>query len=369
MAENESMQSKSTAQESTVPSEKPGDLEAVPKGPLHLPVEKPVTVMLDEETTVEQLLPQAPQGEKPAPAAEPAAKRNSPVGPLRTYRDDISKTLQKGGVSYLSMATAEYARRGALGIPLPATRRNLLLLGSIGLIVGGLVVASLVYFLKPGGETETPTGLAVLPLIFAEERVEINVTGYDRKKLLASLSGERAAIQQKIGSITHLSLTREAPEGTELLAAAEFLRIIDARVPASFLRSLGNNFMFGYYEANGNQPFLIFKTDSYGEAYAGMLAWEPYLRLDLSPVFTFNAVSTGEAATTTTAASTPKTTSIGGDRFRDRVIKNKDVRILFNPDNSVLLLYALPDQQTIVIATSEATLNEVAARLTTSRNR
>ena len=364
MAENEPTANK-PAEETAAPA-KPASPEPAPKGPLRLAVEKPVTLTLDEETVVE---PAAPEKEEPAPVVEgtvapEAQEKKGFIGPLRTYRDDIAQMVQKGGASYLSMATAEYAKRRTFGMPVPKAKRNMLLVGSAVLIAGGLVVAGILFFLQPKEETLAP-GLPLAPLIFAEERGEVNATNLDRMRLLGSLRNARQLVQQKIGSIAYLYLTKNIAGGKQLMTASEFLRIIEARVPASFLRSLENNFMFGYHEANGNQPFLILNTTSYGEGYAGMLAWEPYLRLDLSPVFTSAAVS-GEG--TVTSTSTP-TTSIGGDRFRDRVIKNKDARILFNPDGSILLLYTLLDQQTIIITTNEVTFNEISARLVTSRNR
>ena len=117
------------------------------------------------------------------------------------------------------------------------------------------------------------------------------------------------------------------------------------------LRALSDIFMFGFHEANGNQPYLILKTTDFKQSFSGMLAWEPYMRQDLSPLFL-----TGTA-----------TTSVEG--FRDRIIRNKDTRLLLAPDGSIALLYSLIDQETILITSNEQTFAEILNRLSTSQIR
>ena len=139
------------------------------------------------------------------------------------------------------------------------------------------------------------------------------------------------------------------------MPASEYLRVIEARVSGAFWRALENNFLLGFHEVSGNKPFLILKTTSFNQAFAGMLAWEPYIRRDLAPVF-------GTAAV---ASSTPDSADI----FRDRVIRNIDARALFNQDGTTALLYAFPNQEIIIITTNEATFNELLQRVITAGSR
>ena len=91
-----------------------------------------------------------------------------------------------------------------------------------------------------------------------------------------------------------------------------------------------------------------------------MLTWEPFMRRDLAPLFGPAAAPAGAAATSTSAES---------DVFRDRVVKNRDTRILYNSDGSIALIYGLPDPSTVVIANNEGTFIELVSRLATSRTK
>ena len=277
--------------------------------------------------------------------------------PLRTYGDDISKLVQKGGVSRLSMFTAEYRRQGAGGAAAPASQRRLFIIGSAALMLLGAAAAAFVFFTRSA--EPLPQEFAPAPLLFAEARAEVAAAGKNRADLLFAIAAETRSINQPIGSITYLSLSLEPQSGKRLMTASEFLRTVEARVPAAFLRSLEEPFMLGVHEASGNQFFLVLKTTSYGEAFSGMLAWEPHLRRDLAPLSPELAAAAQETAATTT----PSDLSIGGDTFRDRLIRNTDTRVLLGAGGAPLLLYALPDQRTIVLTTNETTLGELLSRL------
>ena len=58
--------------------------------------------------------------------------------------------------------------------------------------------------------------------------------------------------------------------------------------------------MIGVYSWNGNQPFIILKTDSYENAFAGMLSWEKNIAGDLSALFPRNIPPPMEETTATT---------------------------------------------------------------------
>jgi len=354
---------------SNVSANIPEKTPEVPKGPLGFSPEETPSIALDSETIVELGKPSGAPPEGEVGSFSPPPKKNLLVRPLRTYRDDITKLIQKGGASYLSMATAQYKRQGETGAETTSSKRILfLLIGSIFFIIAGIAGAGYFYF---ANSTDTPPIIAPTPsaLVFAEAKQSINVTGEGRDQLLRTLTNARNTVSQKIGSLTHLALTTDLQTGKKLMTSGEFLQTIGAHLPPSTLRALEETFMFGIYEQSGGQPFLIFKTTSFGESYAGMLAWEPYMRQDLSPLFG-QAVGGGAATVGVIGTSTPPaSTSSGGDTFVDRVIRNKDTRVLFSGNGAPLIIYSLPDQQTILITTNEGTFAEILNRIATARPR
>ena len=50
--------------------------------------------------------------------------------------------------------------------------------------------------------------------------------------------------------------------------------------------------------------------------------------------------------------------------FKDIVIKNKDCRAVEDSRGNILLLYCIPDKETIVITTSSNTFKEILLRMT-----
>ncbi|MFM2384038.1 MAG: hypothetical protein RIQ72_610, partial [Candidatus Parcubacteria bacterium] len=70
------------------------------------------------------------------------------------------------------------------------------------------------------------------------------------------------------------------------------------------------------------------------------------------------------------ASSTIKTTAdSSGNIFKDRIVQNKDVRALVNPEGKILFMYTFLDRKTLVIISSEKGLKEVLTRMTTGRIR
>jgi hypothetical protein len=85
----------------------------------------------------------------------------------------------------------------------------------------------------------------------------------------------------------------------------------------------------------------------------------------------------GNISTSTPTASTTQnvtvntTTGTARDRntpvFKDKIIHNKDTRVLTTPNGQIKFLYSFIDKKTLVITTSENGLKEALYRTTTGR--
>jgi hypothetical protein len=92
-----------------------------------------------------------------------------------------------------------------------------------------------------------------------------------------------------------------------------------------------------------------------------MLAWEHTMYQDLTPLFARTPrprINDEEAATTTPPVQVLQTT------FSDRVVENRDSRIVQNEAGDILLLWTFLDRSTIAITTNEHTLRELITRFT-----
>jgi hypothetical protein len=159
------------------------------------------------------------------------------------------------------------------------------------------------------------------------------------------------------------------------------------------------------YQGDKLEPFLLLKTDSFENAFAGMLTWEKFMSDD---IYTFMGVeipkqekkinefgveidgpgdlsietitSTTTGTTTTDAVAEnqptedrnpvpesvePKTAQPTRDihLFIDRTIRNRDVRVIQDNDGKIYFVYGFPKSGAILITTSIESYFEVLGRL------
>jgi hypothetical protein len=164
-----------------------------------------------------------------------------------------------------------------------------------------------------------------------------NVTIGNGRSVTTTLIQAENSLSTTPGSVSALNLD---------LDARTFVTDIGPTVPTALVQSLAPNFMVGFYRADIGvwQPFIILKTDSYNNALSGLAAWEPTMANDLATLINLGTNSPQPA-------------------FQSVAIENVDVRELDDASGDPILMYALPDNQTIVITTSEAALREIFARL------
>jgi hypothetical protein len=161
------------------------------------------------------------------------------------------------------------------------------------------------------------------------------------------------------------------------LTTQEVLQFLSPNVPDTLLRSVDPQiYLLGIHVYQDNQPFLILKATSYEEAYAAMLAWEPYMQGDLAPFFARippiklsdtppQSVGTStQAVASTTTTTTPTQFYTPPAAFVDRIVENQNTRVIQNAAGDILLLWTFLDRNTLVITTNEVTLREIISRLT-----
>jgi hypothetical protein len=139
-------------------------------------------------------------------------------------------------------------------------------------------------------------------------------------------------------------VTTGASTTKRLVTASEFVTLAGFRMPDMITRTLTNNFLVGMYSLGENSPFVIFKTSSFENTYAGMIAWEKYLEKDFTLLFKLNGTDVGA-------------------KFEDKVVVNKDTRILRDAEGKTTFLYAILDKDTIVITVNENAFKEIVSRL------
>lgn len=181
--------------------------------------------------------------------------------------------------------------------------------------------------------TESPlTILKATPLAFSTEP----------HTLLISLATfrERGGESHEVVELIHPEREGEA------VTASEFMGVIGKSIPAQFGRSLTHAYGVGVLREGVDAPFIVLSSPAYERAFGGMLVWEKTMSADLSPFF---------GAPVTSSLTPGKELPTANAYFVDAIVGNGAVRILYDEFGNERIVYALVDDEYILItSTTEA---------------
>jgi hypothetical protein len=279
------------------------------------------------------------------------------ISPIRTYQSDAAKSVKENKTSLAKMVIARQNKDDARIEDIsPRSSKNIILISlSVILLIAGVLLTTFFFIktIQPRGQTGDTTG-RVPALILTEQDIGIDITRNSKEAIWRKTSKAVKDVTPRLDSLVNIYFTetKESLQPT-LVNTAQLFSLLESRIPSALLRSLDGIFSLGIHSFNGNQPFLIFKTNFYENAAAGMYSWENDMAEELLPLFGI----------------TPENkTDIYGKDFTDSVIKNKDVRVLRDDANQPLLMYYFKDKKTIIITTNETTLSELLTRLSTAKS-
>jgi hypothetical protein len=338
--------------------------------------------------------------------------------PLRTFQSDVAHSITSDNVSMIKIALAEKTRREQTpqyaDISKPRKSHGALITVIITLIVIGGGVAGLYFYLN---KPQPPTIAEIIApnepeLIYSEMQAMVSSNNASSDQIIKNVRTEMLA-DLDLGVIKRILVSHGTGSSTRNTTISEFLGLIRSRASDGLKIAFENQYFLGGFSNNPHDSFILIKINSYESAYAGMLAWEPYMEGDLGKFFPSSMlpafIATSSVATTSTATSSASTTApvftlatstpifaatssatSTGDAtttmptdplqpirtvnqpvatFADRIIQNKDTRSLIGLDGKIKFLYTFLDTKTLLIVSSERGLKEVIARLTTGRIR
>src|SRR3989344_189616 len=284
---------------------------------------------------------------------------------VRTYQADVVETMKKQKSSLTSMVLAEKEKKQGQTTT-PKTPKKILDKKIIILIASIVIIFVVGYFgyqmVKPNSPEITEiTEQKISTLILPNYKRELYVDRIKRDNIINALKQQDSETSIPLGYVIQFYLTTEDAsksfiiEGESdyklLVTTESFFDGIEAKIPDSLIRNLGQDFIIGYHSSLGNNPFLILEVKSYNNAFAGMLDWEKTMFRDLSPTFVRQDSSI----------------SLDNNPFKDIVVSNKDVRAILNEKGKIELAYSFPNPETLIIANNETTLQEIYRRVTNAR--
>lgn len=287
--------------------------------------------------------------------------------PLRTYEGDVAEALARKKSSTASMVVAENKREtGSESIsnkpPSQIGKKLLLVLISFTFIGAGIAGAYYLYLKSPLVPDEPAQLTVKIPSIVEPDIQKIvSVNSMNKDQLISFLSAE--FVKYEIGPSKILELIPATTVGSTTLrtTGSQFIDKLEFDMPDILKRSLTDRWMLGVHDSDGqNFPFMIFTTDFFQNAFAGMLKWEPSMPEDLANLLGYNErARIDDTLSTTSIAAFYNIRGV----FEDKVLRNRDVREFISEKGEMLFLYSFIDENTVIFATSESTIGALLDRI------
>lgn len=307
-----------------------------------------------------------------SPERLPEEKKNLKQSIVRTYKSDAEEAIKMEKMSSVSIAIAEEKKKRQYepiepSADSPKSKKVLIFIISLLFVFGGIGAFNFNYIKEKINAAPAPKKeLEIKSLVTADSSAEINLSELGKKDLGNSLSDTINTADLNPNSIKNIYIAKNVVENEnktkQIVVPREFLPILSSKIPDILLRSLSSEYMLGVHSQDGNHPFVILKTDSYENGFAGMLSWEKSMAGDLSILFPRDIPLSAQEGTTTTDQILPYKKD-----FEDVLVKNKDTRALRDENGNIFLIYSLPDKETILITSNTDTIAELFDRIIRTR--
>ena len=297
---------------------------------------------------------------------------------VHTFKDDMAGEASKGNFSIgkIMVANSKKAHETSTNVIIGTPSKNLLVKILLPLICI-LIIAGFSYIGFKSAKTpseinasKNPTQQIAGGILYTEQSTGINIKGRSISNLYKEIQNGTSSGSLSSGKLRSVVLNYQEGTSTIQLSSVDFLSIIAPSAPSVLLRNLKNEYVFGYYFYDSEEPFLILRSANYDSTFAGMLEWERNMYADLgSLIFRKESLTTNYESNTTTS-STSTNTSVKSEfetPFVDKIISNNDARVLYRPNGNIAFFYTFFNKDTIIIATSEQSLREIIYRLTTGK--
>ncbi len=342
----------------------------------------PVTPQTLDESIVGELSPTAPTPAKTPPVtgavlnrpgltpnealpSESRPDKRPIVTSLHTLKDDLRDLVKVRKMSLIHAATLESERERQTAdvesvVDATRARRRLRMFRMFAILAllfalgGAALFAVFIVQSERSGGQQTDLGSS---LIFAEQTLSFPLLhDQNPREVRAQLATSRYQGNLTLGAMLRIVPTVSATGGERPATATEFLQAIAPTAPDELVRSVGTDFFFGTHTIDENVPVIIIPITSYEHAFAGMLAWEPSLNDDMTPLFPLVHYEKPDEQ------GIPHLVG-----FEDVLIKNYDVRALRDENGDIKMLYSFPSRDYLIIAESPHSFVEALARLRAER--
>ena len=269
---------------------------------------------------------------------------------LRTYSSDMAKALKQNQGSVIKIAMAEQARKNQVAeVPVETKKkRTWIILIVLSVLLGFSALGVAWYFGSPRGVTvEKPASLQD-SMIFVEKEKVFSLSG-GRSTILLNLKQAQKEMESNPGQMMNVYGVVNDQSGTRKAKFSDVATALGMETSKSFSVDTVKDFMLGIDSTEiRSSYFMIIESDSFDSLFGGMIAWEKTILRDTYDIFDISTVE-AEANFTT--------------KWNDKVIKNKDMRILYGESGETVLLYGYAENDIVILTDNQETFDRVLGRL------
>jgi len=289
---------------------------------------------------------------------------------IHTFQSDMANFVRNENSSVIDIAMAQNKKRetdsGLIDNKKSKLKNILLLLISLSLIA--VAIFGGIFLVKKGKSNSVvkKEEIKIQTFVSYEDQVQLDLTNSVDKNDLSKKIREEVGRELGPGKIKFVLLNSGNIDQANLenmpleqMKTSEFAKLAKINMPENLLQSLTDNFMVGVFSPSGNSQvdvekranslFFIFQTKDYERTYAGMLDWEKTMLGDLFLFFNIDISGENQILLSTL--------------FRDKIISNKDSRVLQNEKGSGVLYYLFIDTDIFIISENQNTIQEVLSRI------
>jgi hypothetical protein len=277
----------------------------------------------------------------------------SHIAPMRTFSSDLANAIREKGGSVVRIAIAEEEkhRRAFEESSIRSKKNQAFTALGIFLVTAaiGILVWSYIQKQKPDASIPVNSNPVQTSLITFDGTQLLDITDMQLPEIYSAIAGIVATPNLQPGQVKDIVLAETVGGMRTQLSAPRLLEVMKTHAPDILTSALAQDFMLGTYLYNTDSLFLIIHGTAHDFLQSGMLAWEPYLFEDLTPLFNINT----SGFTKDQLQDMP---------FSDTVVQNRNARAVFGADKKPILYYSFIDQNTILVTTDTKTLAEVVRR-------
>ncbi len=276
---------------------------------------------------------------------------------IQTYMSDMANVVRDREMSVTKIASIEHKSREDKNYyreeKKPHNNKTFFIIGGIIIIISAVIVSYLL--IQKTEEKNKPHQIIKTyeTQISYNKKVTLNATNVTDKNDLFNLINPEIIKKGNTESIKDILLTKQINNVISQLPLDSLLKLLKVTAPDSLIRSFSKNYMMGTYTPlNTNKKtnlFLIIKIKNYNLAYAGMLEWEKTIIYDLFTFFRINIKGDNN--------------KLLNKPFQDVIIKNKDIRVLYNEEGIGVFFYLFSNRKTLIISDSQNAIKEIITRL------